>query len=323
LICFGFISLSTKAQFRFEEENGKRFEAGFNFGPSFFLGDLGGNQGIGTKFIKDINPEVTKMQKGIYCTYYPNDVIGLRLSYQSTFVAGDDNLIKTNGRYETKRKERRLDFRSKIQEFNAVIEFYPTMLFRNRNDFEYQIPKFQPYGFIGLGIFHFDPEGSLPNPDGSKSWYKLHELRTEGQGMAEYPDRKPYQLTQMNVPMGFGLRVNVNEAISTSLECNYRATFTDYIDDVSTKYIDPINFDKYLSPEKADIAWQIHDKSMMFGTSNPNRYSPGSQRGNPKNTDSYFSFLFKLGINLNAITGLERSADRRALRASRCPAGVY
>ena len=31
------------------------WEAGINVGPSFFLGDLGGNAGKGTRFIKDLN----------------------------------------------------------------------------------------------------------------------------------------------------------------------------------------------------------------------------------------------------------------------------
>ena len=38
-----------------------KWEAGLNFGPTFFLGDLGGNAGYGTHFIKDVNLELTKM----------------------------------------------------------------------------------------------------------------------------------------------------------------------------------------------------------------------------------------------------------------------
>ena len=57
-------SLSSIAQ-HFTVGNEKwRIEAGLNFGPTFFLGDLGGNTGKGTTFIKDLNLELTKMMKG-------------------------------------------------------------------------------------------------------------------------------------------------------------------------------------------------------------------------------------------------------------------
>ena len=50
-------------------------EAGLNFGPTFFLGDLGGNRGKGTYFVKDINLELTKMMKGAFVSIYPLSLI--------------------------------------------------------------------------------------------------------------------------------------------------------------------------------------------------------------------------------------------------------
>ena len=49
------------------------WEAGINVGPSFFLGDLGGNAGKGTRFIKDVNLQFTNIMKGVFIAAYPSD----------------------------------------------------------------------------------------------------------------------------------------------------------------------------------------------------------------------------------------------------------
>ncbi|MGH2648241.1 MAG: hypothetical protein ACRDE8_11765, partial [Ginsengibacter sp.] len=48
-----------------------RVEVGINIGPSFFLGDLGGNRGKGTTFIKDVNLSLTNIMKGAFLAVYP------------------------------------------------------------------------------------------------------------------------------------------------------------------------------------------------------------------------------------------------------------
>lgn len=102
----------------------------------------------------------------------------------------------------------------------------------------------------GVGVFHFNPQGSLTDAAGNKTWYYLHPLRLEGQGMPEYPASKPYKLTQMNIPFGGGLKFFMSDRINVSLEFLYRKTFTDYIDDVSQRYIDVNYYNKYLTPRK-------------------------------------------------------------------------
>ena len=295
-------------------ETGKiKWEAGLNFGPTFFLGDLGGNAGYGTHFIKDVNLELTKMMKGVFISAYPNSWLGIRVAAQYTYVEGRDAIINTNGVNELWRKQRNLDFKSNLWEAYAAIELFPTMIFNKYEDYD---PLLKPYGFIGVGIFHFDPQGSITNSDGTKTWYKLHPLSTEGQGFAEYPEKKPYSLTQMNIPLGLGVKVKMSPRITISPELLYRKTFTDYIDDVSTTYIDPDYFDVHLSAQDAAIARKIHDKTVGIVTPGVNRYEPGTQRGNSKNMDAYFSFVLKLGIRLGELGSDE---DKRARRQTRCP----
>jgi hypothetical protein len=289
-------------------DNNLHIEIGVNLGPTFFLGDLGGHRGYGTTFIKDLNLPLTKPMMGLFLGLYPNEWIGLRLAGQYTYLEGKDAIISTNGTNESFRKFRNLDFKSDVWEAYTAVELYPFMLL-NRDDDNYQ-PALRPYFFAGIGYFHFNPQGSLTDVNGDKSWYYLQPLHTEGEGFAEYPDRKPYSLTQLNIPMGAGLKYLLNENLSIGTELLYRKTFTDYIDDVSTTYIDPNLFNKYLSVADANIAMQIHDKSAGTYT----RTDPGLQRGNPKNNDAYFSFLFKLGFRLGS------NSDTRATNQSRCPA---
>ncbi len=310
------ISGTSSAQYLSLGNDKLKIEAGLNFGPTFFLGDLGGHRGKGTTFVKDLNLKLTKVMKGAFISVYPTNWFGLRLATQLTYVEGRDELITTKGEDELYRKQRNLDFRSNMFEVYAAAEVYPLMLL---NTFipDYN-PRYRPYGFIGIGMFKFNPEGSITDQNGNVTWHKLEPLRTEGQGFDEYPTRKPYKLTQMNIPMGMGIKYLVSDRITFATELLYRKTFTDYIDDLSLDYIDANLFDKYLSPADANIAKQIHDKAFTSYVPGSPRLQAGYQRGNPRNMDAYFSFVAKLGIQLGAVYSSE--AAKNAASRVRCPA---
>ncbi len=292
-----------------------KVEVGINVGPSFFLGDLGGNRGRGSRFVKDVNLSMTKIMKGAYATVYPNEWLGLRAAFQIGVLEGDDRLIKNNGSHELFRKQRNLDFRSNIAEAYIAAEIYPLMLLYSGNE-NYK-PRFRPYGVLGVGAFKFNPQGSLTDNNGNVTWHDLKPLHTEGQGFKEFPDRKEYSLTQINIPMGVGIKYMLTERINISLELLLRKSFTDYIDDVSTNYINPNLFDKNLSPADAVTARRISDK--VFAIVNPNlsRNSPGTQRGNPAQNDSYFTTFLKIGVRLGPV--FENTYSRNAAYQMRCP----
>jgi hypothetical protein len=315
LISFTIFSNTYSQAFLFGEKI--KWEVGLNFGPSFFLGDLGGNSGKGTNDIKDVNLEFTKMMKGIFVTMYPKNWVGLRLAADVTYLEGSDDIINTTGINELYRKQRNLDFKTTVLEGYVALEIFPTMLFSR--DKEY-LPKLRPYGLVGVGVFHFNPKGSLIDAAGNKAWYALQPLKLEGQGMAEYPDVKPYKLTQLNIPLGIGLKFYASERINLSTEVLYRKTFTDYIDDVSKKYINPNNFSKYLSAEDAALATKLSDKVIPIIYPGQGRFPAGNQRGDTKNGDTYFSLVLKLGVRLGPI--YESTYAKRAARQLRCPS-VY
>jgi hypothetical protein len=269
-----------------------KVEAGFGIGPMFFLGDLGGNSGKGGLFVKDINLPLTKLAKGITLNIYPQEWLGIRLAVNQGMLEGADSVIHAKGGDEMLRKDRNLSFRTNMLEAYGALEFYPTIPFEKYDGLQ---GKFRPYGVIGFGMFHFNPQGQYEAPDGSKKWVDLQPLRLEGQGMSEYPDRPFYKLTQQEFLLGAGFKYYLTETLYVGLEFLHRKTFTDYIDDVSTTYIDANLFDKYLPVEQAEVARQMYDKS----ATNLMRVGTGGERGNPGNKDAFFSTIIKFGWRLS------------------------
>ena len=300
-----FIS-GTQLSFSQYLEKASFFEAGISVGPSNFLGDLGGNFGRGTTFLKDNNIPLTKLMVGGFLSYHPNEWLGFRFAANLGRLEGDDAIIKGKGGLEEARRTRNANFRSKLSEVMLVAEFYPTVFF------EYEpsdiFHKLRPYGVIGVGAFHFNPQGTDPV---TGQWVNLKQLHTEGQGWAEYPDRKEYKLTQMNIPMGFGAKYFVSESMNVSLEILHRKTFTDYIDDVSTRYIDPALFYAHLPVSQAIIAERVANKS--GGVVGSTVYQPGAKRGTPENNDGYYSVNIKIGFRLGS------NSDSRWNNSTRCP----
>jgi hypothetical protein len=261
-------------------------------------------------FIKDINPSLTKFSKGAFVSVYPSEWIGFKAAINHSMVEGADSVIKSKGGGERSRKERNLHFKSPITELYVTTEIYPTVFFEKYDGLQ---GKLRPYGSFGVGLFKFKPQAQYQYTDGTKEWVDLRPLRLEGQGMAEYPDRKEYKQLAIEVPMGIGFKYYLNESKYIGFEVLHRKTFTDYIDDVSTNYIDASNFDKYLSAEDARIARQLYYRENAI---NPmTRPSLNEQRGNPKLKDSYFSSSIRFGWRLNDYN----SPNGRALRQMRCP----
>ncbi|HVE61429.1 MAG TPA: hypothetical protein VNA26_06405 [Chitinophagaceae bacterium] len=310
LITLFFFSLNSFSQ-SITTGNGK-FEIGLGIGPMFFLGDLGGHQGVGKTFVKDVNIPLTKLSKGLFVNVMPAEWLGFRLAINQGKLEGYDSLIKDKGGAENFRKIRNLQFQSSLLEGYLGTEFYPTVFFEKYDGLQ---GKLRPYGIIGIGMMKFKPQGKYYEPAGNAKWVDLQPLRLEGQGFREYPDREEYKLTTMEIPMGFGAKYYVKENMYIGLEVLHRKTFTDYIDDVSTNYIDNNLFGQYLTPEQTAMANQLYYRENFVPGGSQTRPSINEQRGDPTEMDSFFSTIFRLGWRLNA----SNSPNGRAARQLRCP----
>lgn len=133
--------------------------------------------------------------------------------------------------------------------------------------------------------------------------------------MSKYPQRKEYDLTQINIPYGIGVKYFVTERFTLALEIVNRKTFTDYVDDVSTTYIaDQDFYDHFGAGETADIARQVANMStILTGGLNRPGYAAGDKRGTATNNDAYYATTFKLGMRLG------RDGGSNYRNQTRCP----
>ncbi|HMR92469.1 MAG TPA: DUF6089 family protein [Chitinophagaceae bacterium] len=264
------------------------WEAGLSSGMMNAFTDLGGKKGNGKGFIKDLNWNMSRPALGFYLMANYKEAVGMRAEATFGEVQGYDSVLKSSDPSLSGRYGRNLSFRSKITDLQLAFEVHP--LFFKWYD-EDQSPYWSPYIVAGIGFFRFNPQGKLGD-----TWHDLQPLRLEGQGFAEYPDRKPYKLGQLNIPIGAGVRYEISSLLHARLEVVHRLLFTDYLDDVSTSYIDPAYFSNYLLPGKTGLAQSLYSRMDELQPG----YMPreGQQRGDPKDKDAFFTIQLKLGVRL-------------------------
>jgi hypothetical protein len=303
------------------------YEAGVSVGPMNSLTDLGGRVGKGRRGPKDLNIKSTKLYGSIYAGAIYKDFLGVRLEGTIGSIKSNDSLLANVKTTAYGRYNRNLSFRSPIREVSLTLEFHPWTFLRNFVSGGYP-PTFSPYFIGGIGYFHFNPQARLGN-----EWIDLKPLHTEGQGFAEYPNSKEYKLNQINIPLGAGIKYEVSDRFNLRLEYITRQLFTDYLDDVHDKYIDPAVFSKYLSGTQLDQALILNNRKRADALPNQTTARPFGKRGNPLNNDSYFTVNVKVGFVIgrdNAGSGgyynggggggsSEKARRRAQKRQLRCP----
>ena len=124
----------------------------------------------------------------------------------------------------------------------------------------------------------------------------LQPLSTEGQGLPGYTGQ-PYKLTQLAIPFGGGLKFAINDDFRIGVEVCMRKLFTDYLDDVSTNYADPVD----LFNAKGVLAVALSYRGNEVAGGNPNYPAKDSQRGSKKFKDLYYTaglhFTYRMGGN--------------------------
>jgi hypothetical protein len=268
------------------------FEVGASAGAMNCLTDIGGTKGIGRKFTKDMNLGNTRFNGSFYVGALYRYAIGLRLEFTYGKLASHDSILSKVpvGDIARARYNRNFSFRSTVTEVNLVAEFHPIFIFGNHEARDEIPPLYSPYLMIGVGYFSFNPQTKLGN-----RWIDLQPLSTEGQGFPEYPDRKVYKLNGITLPIGVGMKYELTSFLNVRGEFLYRFTDTDYLDDVSTNYIDPDVFYNHLSGNRLTNALLLHDRQR--GEYLPQTL-PGKKRGDVTNNDGFFTFNLKIGLNI-------------------------
>lgn len=214
---------------------------------------------------------------GIGLGYEFNPHFNVSTGFLLTRISGND---KYSPRLQD--RERNLNFTSNIVEWNIRAEYVL---------FDLEDRSISPYVFGGLAVFHFDPY----TYDAAGHIAYLRPLSTEGEGLAAYPDRKPYALTQLAIPVGLGVRLALSENIRVGLEVGIRKTFTGYLDDVNKTYVDENTLLAAKGPEAVALAFR--ENELPTHTAAPYPVS-GFQRGNGKD-DWYYLTAIRVNIRLN------------------------
>jgi hypothetical protein len=181
---------------------------------------------------------------------------------------------------------RNLSFVSRIVEGNFLFEY--TL-------FDMEEKKISPYAFAGVAVYHFDPYTF--DSVGRKVF--LQPLSTEGQGLPQYPDRKPYKLTQFAIPFGAGVKFRVGYNTVLAYEIGLRKTFNDYLDDVSKTYVDQF----VLAQERGLKAVEMAYRAGELKSGDPNYPVDGTVRGGSQYKDWYYFTGFTLYIGINTKNG--------------------
>ena len=169
-----------------------------------------------------------------------------------------------------------------------------------------------PYIYGGVALFHFNPWTYDKN--GTKTYLK--PLSTEGQGLAQFPEQKPYKLTQLALSFGGGVKFKVSEGLCIGIDFSQRKSFTDYIDDVSSHFIDGT----ILQQEKGSKAVELSYRADELPGGRPFFPASGEQRGTPSEMDWYYFFGLTMEMKLNNLTSIFR--NNKVVADQRCPRNI-
>jgi opacity protein-like surface antigen len=209
-------------------------------------------------------------------------------------ISGDD-------KYNTKNAVRNLSFSSPITDIHVGLEYYLLNPYQS---------GLVPYIFAGISRFSFNP--SAIDTNGRKAF--LQPLSTEGQGF--YQGRKKYQLSQFSIPFGGGVKFSLSDNIRVGLEVGLRKTNTDYLDDVSTTYVDQAVLFANRGAQAVELAFRGDE--LKTGLAYP---ADGAQRGSPKSKDWYYFSGLTLSFRLNGNGGGGMRGAGKS--GTGCPVNIY
>src|SRR5437588_2324362 len=216
-------------------------EFGFGIGAGHYFGDLNTRARLNRP----------KFAAGLFFRKNFNNDIALRISGNFAQL-GYSDVYNTQNEFM---RRRNLSFNTNLWELGLQGDFNFYKFLPGEEEF-----RFTPYITFGVSTFSYDPFAYL---NGKK--YFLRPLGTEGQGSSLYPERKPYGSMAMAFPLGMGFKYSINAKTNLGFEVVYRFTSTDYLDDVSTTYVDPAAFPP--NPDGTpNVGLLLSDRSYETGT---------------------------------------------------------
>lgn len=258
-LLFSLVRIESFSQFSYYDDE-RVFSIEFGIGGGLYYGDL-------TE--KAISLQNAGFATSLGLSYSVTTQIRPMLTASFMKLGADD---KNNSRQEL--IKRNLNFRSNVFDINLGLRYH----FLSTN-----VSLISPYVYGGIGAFHFNPYTT--DRTGIKRF--LQTLGTEGQRLPN-ASQAPYKLMQFQFPFGAGLNYTLDRGFSVALDAMFRKTFTDYLDDVSTKYVDRNSLSQQ-NPILPSLAFRGDE--VIPGAAYPSSTLP---RGNPRKKDFYYTVGLKI-----------------------------
>lgn len=269
-----------------------RWDIGIAVGGANYLGEMGGKEKTRRDFIWDLKLDQTRWMVGAFARYKASRLISVNAGLNYLRLQGADR-HSTN----PQRVGRWLNFR------NDMFELYarPEITIFQDNDLggrgRYST-DFRLFAYVGIAAYYSNPKGQI---NSLGDWHELQPLATEGED---------YSQIGLAIPAGIGFYFTKKRKYRFGFDMGWRTTFDDYLDDVSTIYINPDDLPNDLSRE----IYNQHQyaPTEVDGQAVPNEYQYGywdppgeeskpseNKRGDPTHNDSYltmnvtFSYVLK------------------------------
>lgn len=285
VICWTFVLV----MFLSNKNNAQYSDLGVGLGMTTYWGDMNapsfvtnyfGNSGLGFQ---------------AHGRYMKGNRLALRGSFVYGRINGDDS--RSNQDWQL---QRNLNFRSHLTELAVMGELY-ILPFSTEPGSNF----FAPYLTAGVAAFWFDPKTTYQGRE-----VRLQPLGTEGQGMPGRPAK--YSRNSFALPFGLGAKFILTETINLGFEVVIRRSFTDYIDDLSSVYI---NYDD-LSRSNGTLAANLSNRMNEFlGQADPVTLPTGSIRGGAQVDDYYVTTM----LTLNFVFTDSKGRKRMGSNDVKCP----
>lgn len=241
-----------------------RTDYGFRIGAANYLGDIGGKENTRRDFIWDMKLSQTRWNLGGFYRYRFNKMLAVNTSLNYLRLQGNDALTSNRGR-----RARNLSFKNDMLDLNTRGEFY----FYTNNDVAGKGRYFldlKMYLHAGVGALIHAPKTTY-----NAANIKLRPQQTEG---------NKYGIVTATIPLGLGMYFTHKRSNRYGLELIWHASFTDYLDDISTIYT--VSNSPVANRHGELPADEIDDLPSF------KNYLPGQKRGDSNHNDNYLTLNF-------------------------------
>jgi len=272
------------------------WEVGGGIGTMNYLGDIGG--GLETShdaraWLLDMQFDETQFSLTGFSKYRFNRWVraGVYLTYGKIKGTDADNA-------NLSRRGRNLSFKNDIVEL-AVRADVNLLTIYDVGKKGYYNPDFSLYLFLGVGGVYHNPKAEF-----NGTTYSLRPLTTEG---------VDYSNIAFVIPGGLGFFLTFNRVNRIGFEAQYSYTFTDYLDDVSDRYVDPATLPSDIARLLANRRPELGDEA---GVPAPENYTAGNRRGDPNHPDGYMTIRFTYSYVLRGKSGYYKRGQYNFLHRS-------